>query len=201
MRITVHCIRHAETDWNRERRFLGQTNRGLNALGHSQAAALGRRAAAMPFAALYASDLDRALDTARAIAERHPAQLLVQADARLREINAGRCEGLRADEILLRFPEWCRESAQNTFATPFPDGESLIEVQGRAAAALNDIAARHPEGSDVAVVTHGGVILALLVHVLGIPHDRRDQVALDNCRITAIAWGGSAPPVVLTVNA
>jgi len=66
----VILIRHAETPWNRERRMQGHIDTLLSEAGRAQAAALGRRLADGGFNALYSSDLSRARETARAIAER-----------------------------------------------------------------------------------------------------------------------------------
>src|SRR5471032_233005 len=83
----VTLIRHGETTWNADHRVQGQLESPLSARGLRQAEALAASLAASlqdePFDALYASDLARARDTARKIAELSGAQL--QLDERLRE--------------------------------------------------------------------------------------------------------------------
>src|SRR5262245_9299525 len=96
-------VRHGETTWNREKRMQGTTDTPLSDVGRAQARALGRRLAGHDFAALYASDLARARDTASVIAERTGRKLVM--DSRLRERRFGIFEGLTAGEIHERFPE------------------------------------------------------------------------------------------------
>src|SRR5436305_1594912 len=62
-------VRHGETDWNRDGRWQGHAGPGLNDLGRRQAAAVAMRIAAGPVAAVYTSDLPRAIETAEAVTE------------------------------------------------------------------------------------------------------------------------------------
>ena len=95
-------IRHGETDMNRELRFQGQVNVGLNATGLEQAQRLAGRIKGEPARAIYVSDLLRARQTADPIA----GELSLQAfpESGLREQNFGIGEGLRGDEIQARHP-------------------------------------------------------------------------------------------------
>ena len=81
-------IRHGETAWNRERRMQGQTNTPLSDIGRAQAVAVGQRLASHAFAALYSSDLQRAWDTAAAIAQASGREIV--SEPRLRERNSKR---------------------------------------------------------------------------------------------------------------
>src|SRR3970040_2866054 len=100
---TLIVVRHGETAWNREKRMQGTTDTVLSDGGRVQAQALGRRLAGRVFAALYSSDLSRARDTARAIAE-HTGREVV-AEPRLQERRFGIFEGLTVEEIGSRYPE------------------------------------------------------------------------------------------------
>src|SRR6185436_10822987 len=69
--LTLHFVRHGETDWNAERRIQGQlAHVGLSELGHEQARAVAEELAGCGAGALYASDLSRTMQTAQPIAER-----------------------------------------------------------------------------------------------------------------------------------
>ena len=57
------------------------------------------------------------------------------------------------------------------------------------------IAAAHPNGDDVLIVSHGGVISALLAHWLGLPLSSIWRIAVANCSLSEIA-----PPRVVSVN-
>lgn len=148
---TILLARHGETDWNRERRVQGHTDRPLNEEGRRQAAALARKLAAHPPDAVYSSDLVRAHETARIVADRLELDVVVLPE--LRERDFGTWEGLTDDEIFVRFPH-----ARNG---PWGDAESREEMLERVREAVGRIADAHPEGR-VLVITHGGPVRALL---------------------------------------
>lgn len=168
---TVLLVRHGETDWNLERRVQGQTDTPLNQTGRRQARALARELADDRIDAVYASDLGRALDTARAVA--NPRGLEVHPVPELREKDFGSWEGLTDDEVLERFPD--------ARAGPWGDAETPEEVVERVLGALRRIAERHP-GDHVLVVSHGGPLRAVLRHCAV---DGVDQIA--NCHVARIA--------------
>lgn len=147
----ILLARHAETDWNREGRVQGHTDRPLNELGVEQASDLAEALKDVELDAIYASDLARARDTARVVADLRG--LRVTQLPELRERDFGSWEGLTRDEVLSRFPD-----ASNG---PWGDAETLDEMTARVLAALELIATRHPEGR-VLVVTHGGPLRAVL---------------------------------------
>jgi alpha-ribazole phosphatase/probable phosphoglycerate mutase len=147
----ILLVRHGETDWNSERRWQGHTDTTLNERGREQARALAAELAGEHVDAVYSSDLVRAHETARIVAD--PRGLDVTALPDLREKNFGTWEGLTDDEILIRFPEAQRG--------PWGDGETTEEVAGRVVAALLRIAQSHP-GGQVLVVSHGGPLRAAL---------------------------------------
>ncbi len=148
-------VRHGETAWNRATRIQGHTDIDLNDHGRWQA---GRLAAALrdePIAAVYASDLKRARETAEAVA--HPAGLPVHTHTGLRERGFGRFEGHTWDELELKWPTetlaWRKRMPD--FAPP--GGETLLTLRERVVAAVHDIAARHA-GEQILLVAHGGVL-------------------------------------------
>lgn len=157
-------IRHGQTEWNHQGRIQGHLHGELSALGHCQVEALANRLAHTTFAALYSSDLHRAVQTAEAIARKsgHP----IQTDARLREKDYGDFEGLTMAEVRERYPE---ESARMASDEDFviPGGESRRQTSRRVVECIEEIAARHT-GRRVLVVAHGGVLSSLFQHVLGI---------------------------------
>jgi broad specificity phosphatase PhoE len=148
---TILLARHGETDWNRERRVQGHTDRPLNDEGRLQARALAAELADDPPDAVYSSDLVRAHETARIVAE--PLGLDVIVVPELRERDFGTWEGLTDDEILARYPQ-----AHNG---PWGDAESREETLERVRDAVARIGDSHPNGR-VLVITHGGPVRALL---------------------------------------
>jgi alpha-ribazole phosphatase len=151
--------RHGETAWNAARRYQGQTDIPLNETGRQQADALAQRLSAEEISAIYASDLQRAWQTAAAIASFH--NLSIQADPRLREIKFGDWEGLTSEDIKGQDPE----SLTAWYADPLhaspPGGETLDQVARRARATLTEITTHHPDKT-VLIVAHGGILRVLL---------------------------------------
>jgi probable phosphoglycerate mutase len=146
----LYLIRHGETDWNRERRIQGSTDIPLNEIGRAQAETTGRLLSRRPWDAIVASPLSRARETATIIA----GEVGLPAPATrpdLVERRYGEAEGLDWQQVEARFPG----------ATEVPGRETRQQVTERVIPALLAIAAEHP-GESVLVVTHGGVIRAVL---------------------------------------
>jgi broad specificity phosphatase PhoE len=167
---TILLARHGETDWNLNRRVQGHSDTPLNDTGRAQAQALGEELAGERIDAVYSSDLVRAHETARAVAQ--PRGLGVTAIRDLRERHFGTWEGLTDDEIFARFDP--------TPDTSWGDGETREEMAERVLDALRRIAATHP-GSRVLVVSHGGPLRAVLSHC-GVDGVGR----IDNCHVVRV---------------
>jgi broad specificity phosphatase PhoE len=185
----VLLIRHGETPWNRDRRWQGHADIPLSAQGVSQATrlAIHLKMDGVVLAAVHSSDLQRARDTARALADALDVPLIV--DAAWREIAVGQWTGLSREEIRDRFThEWTRIAAGEDL--PRGGGETFAAFSSRIVTALRSLTARHA-GETVAVVTHGGVIRAGLLYVLGLPWTRMKEVAAaDNTAVTELCWDG-----------
>ena len=153
-------IRHGETDWNRQHRFQGQIDVPLNALGREQARRLGLRLAAEPIDWLIVSDLQRARQTAQAVADAQGRPALVQ--PLWREQAFGILEGLDVPTIRSRhadlWAQWLRHEAD--YALPL-GGESNLAFHARVMQALQALPAGGEAGqadAPIVVVTHGGVL-------------------------------------------
>ncbi|GAP37582.1 histidine phosphatase family protein [Piscinibacter sakaiensis] len=151
----VLAIRHGETAWNVDTRIQGQLDIGLNPTGRRQAERLARALAQEPLAAVYSSDLSRAVDTARPVAA--AAGRPLRLDAGLRERAFGRFEGRTFDEIAQAWPDdslrWRRRDPSFGPA----GGETLSAFYDRCVATAERLAAAHP-GEAIALVAHGGVL-------------------------------------------
>jgi broad specificity phosphatase PhoE len=153
--------RHGRTRWNVEHRFQGQADPPLDEVGRQQAVVSARLLAAYSPTAIVTSDLHRAVQTARPLAEL--LGLPVVLDPRLRERSLGSWEGLTRDEVGHLHPEdygnWLagREAHQE-------GSESRAEVGDRALAALSAAA-----GETVVLVTHSATAMALTGRLLGLP--------------------------------
>lgn len=151
----VVLIRHGETDWNVEGRIQGHTDIGLNGAGRWQAEQLAAALAHEDFSAIYASDLDRAFDTASAVASgRH---LTVTADAGLRERGFGVFEGMSFPAIETRWPDQALRWRRRDPDFGPEGGEVLRDFYDRCVAAVHRLASRHA-GESIVMVAHGGVL-------------------------------------------
>lgn len=172
-------VRHGQTSWNRERRFLGKTDVPLDELGEAQAEALGvllrpGPSSPLPIDRIVSSPLGRAMATAQAIARPHG--LFVERAEGLAELDQGELEGQEGRVLLERHPALLARWLRDPSHVRLPGGETLGECQRRAWAALREILDAGPAGGTVAVVSHQMVIGALLCQVQGLPLRRvRDQ--------------------------
>ena len=178
-------LRHGETAWNVDTRIQGQLDIGLNATGVRQAQQLGEALADETVAAIYASDLARARDTALAVAG--PLGMEVVAEPRLRERAFGQFEGRTFADIEANSPDEARR-----WRTRDPDfepegGESLIVFRRRVTAVASELAARHP-GALVVLVAHGGVMDVLYRAATGQELQAPRTWHLGNAAINRLLW-------------
>ena len=185
--------RHGQSVSNAIRRFQGAQDVALSPLGMRQAEALGQAVSRRAIAHVYVSPFERARHTAEIALAGLGLPLTVVDD--LRELSLGEWEGCTVEEIRTRpgdpYARWVRDPVQ----CPPPGGEPLADVQARVLRAVEGITAAHPNGDDVLIVSHGGVISALLAHCFGLPLSSIWRIAVANCSLSEIA-----PPRVVSVN-
>ncbi len=179
---SLYLIRHGRTEWNRLWRIQGDMDVPLDGEGRRQAGALAKALEAVPLKAVYASPLQRAVETASALAVAHGVPL--QLDPRLKERNWGAYQGMRREEAALAYAEAEADLRADPRTARPPGGESFADLSQRAEAALREIAARE-EGS-VAIVCHGGTIVAGLMALLGLESWPRIRFVVDNASISLL---------------
>ena len=163
--------------------------------GRRQADGVAQRIGALRrVAAVYASPIDRARETALPIARARSLALRIERD--LAEIDVGDWTGISLARARRR-PEW--EIVQrHPSGFRFPGGESFVEVQARMTAAVTQLVERHPGGT-IVVVSHADPIKTLVAHAMGTPLDLFQRFVIAPASITVIAWRREAP-LVLTIN-
>ena len=176
----ILLIRHGETLWNQQGRMQGQSDSPLTALGLQQAHQLARRLKEASFTALYSSDLGRAHQTARCVADETGHEIV--ADQGLRERDFGIFEGLTNNEIKERHPEQYALFASRDPHFAMPGGESAARFRDRCVGCLEKIAGRHA-GETLVVVTHGLVLDALYRTACGMALDVPRGFPLLNCSV------------------
>ena len=158
----IIAVRHGETDWNVDTRVQGTLNIALNARGRWQAQRAAQALADEPIAAIYSSDLVRALETAQAIAAHSssPGARPVRPHTGLRERGFGTFEGLTYAQIASDWPEESRRWRQRDPEFAPPGGETLLQLRARILETVDTLASQHPN-EQIVLVAHGGVLDAL----------------------------------------
>mgnify|MGYP002750153091 CR=1 FL=1 len=178
-------IRHAETEWNREKRIQGQQDASLTSLGRQQAQRWGLTLARYDLDHMMTSDLGRANVTATLI-NRHLG-LPCSQEPRLREQDWGSWSGLKLNDLLRMDKLRAQEKAGWHFR-PL-DGESRLEVFERSQQALVD-AANCFAGKRILVVTHGGVIRCLLYRLYNRDFLPQEPPLIKPYRLHWLSWDG-----------
>jgi len=184
--VKLLLIRHGQSRGNHEGRLQGRKEFPLTNLGTRQAEALASRLAGTEVAAVYASPIRRALETALPISRR--AGLEVILDERVQEYDFGEAlSGLTWREIRERKPEMVEALLNNDSEFPrYPGEEGRGAFRERVCTALAEIAGRHQDAEAVAVVTHAGPIVVYVMETLGRKYSRPVPFLIENASITTI---------------
>lgn len=187
---TFYLVRHGETHWNVEERWQGHQDSSLTERGIQQVQELAKRIVKLPLDVAYASDLPRAVSTAKILTERLKIELTTS--KLLRERRAGPIDGTTAAERKLRpevhhpFHAYLQLNSLDKWdKKPFPDFESNQEVAERFEAELLRLAKQHPN-KHVLIVAHGGNIRNFLTHIGHIPRDQMDQMSIQNAGLAVV---------------
>jgi broad specificity phosphatase PhoE len=191
----LYCVRHGQSLFNAEGRIQGQLGSGLSELGRRQSRAAAETLQNRAVEAIYSSPLERALQTAETIGQ--VLGLEVETDPRLMEINAGILQNQLRTDLDRLYPDVMAHWHSGDPDYRFPEGESRRDLMRRGGAAFRSI--RHSGLEHVVVVAHGGLLLAAIKDVTGIPAEE-NPFSLDNCSITELIWEDDRARLV-TVNA
>ncbi|HUF54730.1 MAG TPA: histidine phosphatase family protein [Dehalococcoidia bacterium] len=183
---SLYLVRHGQTEHNRGGLALGRADVPLNETGVAQAEAVARALAGEQIAAVYSSPLQRALDTAAAIAAAHELQLVT--DDGLIEMDVGDLEGLEYPVLGQKHPEFLEKWLGPEGATTvMPGGESLTAVRDRVWPTVSRLLKAH-EGEAVVLVTHNFVILTLLSEYLGLGLANFRRLRHEVAAISRVEW-------------
>lgn len=176
-------IRHGENEFVKTNKLAGQLpGVHLNERGRQQVAELAAALKDVPLKAIYASPLERAVESAEPIAAGR--KLEIQLRPALMDNDIGTWHG-RTLKQLHRIKKWkIVQQAPSRFK--FPDGESFLETQTRVAACLDEIAAAHRPKDIVAVVFHADPIRLAVAHYLGMPLDYFQRLGCDTASVTVL---------------
>lgn len=180
-------IRHGENDYVKSGKMAGRIpGVHLNEKGQKQAQALAEALKNIPLKAVYSSPLERAMETASPIAERHSLKVIQDPD--LMDTDIGKWQG-KSWRVLGLTKLWkVVQHAPSRFR--FPEGESFLEAQVRYVTALERIIQKHNKPGDiVAVVFHADPIKLAVAHFLGMPLDHFQRLSCDTGSLTALHTG------------
>jgi probable phosphomutase (TIGR03848 family) len=181
-------VRHGATDQTGKRLYGRKPGIHLSQLGREQAAEVARRLSVLPIEAVYASPLERCLETAAPIAD--ALGLQVRPEPGLLETDIGAWTGRTFGQVR-RARLWRRILAVPS-SERFPEGESLAEVQGRAVAAVETIGGRHARRPAV-LVSHGDPIRLVLAHYAGVHLDLFQRLNVAPGSVSVVATGDRGP--------
>jgi probable phosphoglycerate mutase len=193
MPLQVIGIRHGEVHNPRNVIYSGLPGYVLSEEGRRQAAAVAEALAGVPITALYASPLERAVETASFIAERTGSEIIE--DVRLHEWRHwAQWAGMTWEELRTKGREaWDRYTTDPGSVT---SGESLSELADRVDAWLADVRRDHSDGVVVAV-THLEPLRAILLRKLGRPANHLFQLQISQCEVVKLHPEADAAPVGL----
>lgn len=155
--MDLFLVRHGITDWNKEKKYLGHTDRGVITSELTQLNKLQKELVEISFDHVFTSDLRRCRETLAYL--NIPAQVSV--DTRLREINFGSWEGKTYNE--LKDDQTYRDWINNWEKHSIPNGESADTFKARIDSFFQDLfqqPIKSTQNSKKAflIMTHGGVI-------------------------------------------
>jgi probable phosphoglycerate mutase len=194
---TVLIVRHGQNDRVGKNKLAGWTPQvHLNEHGRHQADALGERLAATKkkIDALYASPLERTMETAEIVAGH--LSIKVEPCRGIGEVEYGDWTG-KAIKKLAKDPRWSVVQYYPSNAR-FPKGESLYEMQARGVNQINELVSKHPEQT-IMIVSHADLIKSVVAHYLGMHLDLFQRLVISPASVTTIVFTPMRP-MVQTVN-
>lgn len=185
---TVLLVRHCSVASPGGYLYGRASGKSLDDAGRAHAAHIGQCLAGLRLDAVYSSPLERARETADALAA--DTRVRVQLADDLIEVDFGEWTGKRFEELDTD-PAWNRFNTERT-KVRIPGGEHIAEVQTRMVGFIERLANRLPEGR-VVLVSHGDVIRAALCHYLGLSLDNmlRFEISTGSFSVVEVRGTGS----------
>jgi broad specificity phosphatase PhoE len=178
----VYLVRHGETEWSLSGQHTGSTDIPLTDNGREVARELGRKLEGLEFAAVWASPMSRAIDTARLAGFEHD----VRIDDRLKEWTYGEYEGKTTPEIRESRPDWF------LWRDGCPGGESAAQVGARADGVIEEV--RAVQG-DVLLFAHGHILRVIAARWLGYPPNDGMHFSLGTATLSILGWEHEAASI------
>ncbi len=179
-------IRHGENDFTQKGKLPGRLpDVHLNEKGQKQARALADSLKDAPLAAIYASPLERAVETAAPIASARGLQVVPEPD--LMDTDVGKWQG-RSWKALRLTKAW-KAVQHSPSRFRFPEGETFPETQLRVVNVLERIVRNHKPQDVIAVVFHADPIKLAVAHFIGLPLDHFQRLGCETGSLTVLNIG------------
>lgn len=179
----IYLIRHGQSEWNVLNKIQGQVNTELTELGKKQGQAIANRLMNSNIDFIYSSDLNRALDTAKIIAEKINKPLVINES--LREINFGVWEGLTGIELRKDYKEEQKTWRKSPEKLILPGAESLEVLSERVMKWMNSILKENC-GKDIAIVSHSATLKIMLLGLLDMPLTHYKNFTFSNVGLSIV---------------
>jgi probable phosphoglycerate mutase len=185
----MYLFRHAQTQWNLEKRFQGQKDSPLSELGRLQSKKMAELLQVIKPEIVVTSTLDRTKETARIALEEWGQEREILEMEELKESAFGPWEGMIIDDVKRDFPHEFNSHRTTPHLFEMEGVETYEAIQKRGLEGLKKIAQKHP-GKRVVVVTHGLLLLCVLAGIRNIPLSlAREKIAIpDNTEYVRVDW-------------
>lgn len=193
----LYLVRHGQVEGHEVKRYNGQSNVSLTALGRKQSENIDFYLRAVSLDAVYSSDLERSQHCAALIADAH--DLDVVAMKPLRELNVGDWEGRTWAELQEAYPEDWQARLKDLVNFRVPGGESLLDAAERIRPVIRQILNVH-SGGTIVLVAHGGVNRIILLDAIGADLSSAFSIEQDFGCINIIDYLDNGHSVVRLVN-
>ena len=160
---TIYLFRHAQTYFNRDRRFTGWKDSRLTPFGKEQAKNIAKKLKGKKIDAAFQTSLSRSRDTLRAVLKFHPECRRRFTDDRMIERSYGKLMGMSHKVYEKTHSADGLQKIRRSYDYPPPGGESIVTVADRVGPFLTELDARFASDPDRTefVIAHGGSIHAL----------------------------------------
>jgi len=191
MALNIYLLRHGETEYSQRGAYCGALDAALSPEGHQMALAFAEAYGSVPWAAIYASPMKRAISTAKPLSD--AVGLPMQIRAGLREIAYGAWEDQEQDFVRQHYgQDYIRWQTDPAWNAP-TGGETAVQIAARALPVITEIESNHKEGN-VLVVSHKATIRIILCSLLGIDVGRyRDRINALAASVSIVKFGAYGP--------
>ena len=191
MGIKLFLVRHGQTEWNLEGRYQGITNTKLTKEGKKQAKLAAKYLSKVNFSGFYSSPIGRTIETAEIFKKTLNKDYQIKEN--LKEMNFGKWEGLKFDDIFVKYKADFGSWIKNPFENPPTGGESFKDIIERGSQEINNILNENEDDGNILLITHGGFIVAMLVHWLKIPPERWSSIIQNHGAINIVVIDKEIP--------